>query len=85
MHYVAHRSHWMQKHMFGVTCPGVVFMETAPGPPSLKIVRPDFALQMHRNALRDPHIPPDKNLKFNVTCLGALFVEFVLVPTEYEE
>jgi hypothetical protein len=32
MYYVTHISHWMQKHMFGVTCPGVLFMKTALGP-----------------------------------------------------
>jgi hypothetical protein len=30
---VTRRSHWMQKHKFGVMCIGVLFMETAPGPP----------------------------------------------------
>jgi hypothetical protein len=32
MHYVTRRSHRMQKDMFDVTCSGVLFMETAPGP-----------------------------------------------------
>jgi hypothetical protein len=32
MHYVTHRSHQMQKHKLDVTCPGVLFMETALGP-----------------------------------------------------
>jgi hypothetical protein len=33
MHYVSRRSHRIQKHEFGVTSPGVLFLETAPGPP----------------------------------------------------
>jgi hypothetical protein len=33
MHYVTHKSYWMQKHKFGVTCPNALFVETAPGPP----------------------------------------------------
>jgi hypothetical protein len=33
MDYVTHRSHGMQKHMIGITCPGALFMETAPGQP----------------------------------------------------
>jgi hypothetical protein len=31
MHYVTHKSHRMQKHKFGVMCPGALFMENAPG------------------------------------------------------
>jgi hypothetical protein len=30
MHYVTCRSHQMQKHKFGVTCPGVLFVEFIP-------------------------------------------------------
>jgi hypothetical protein len=33
MHYVTCRSHLMQKHKFGIMCPGALFMDTAPGPP----------------------------------------------------
>jgi hypothetical protein len=33
MHYMTYRSHKMQKHKFGVTCPNVLLMETASGPP----------------------------------------------------
>jgi hypothetical protein len=33
MHYVTCRSKRMLKHKFGVSCPGVLFIETAPGPP----------------------------------------------------
>jgi hypothetical protein len=33
LHYVTRRSHRMQKHRFSITCPGVLMMETAPGPP----------------------------------------------------
>jgi hypothetical protein len=36
MHYVTHRSHWMQNHKFSVTCPVVLFMKTASGPPKLE-------------------------------------------------
>jgi hypothetical protein len=30
---VTHRSHQMQKHKFGVTCPNTPFRETASDPP----------------------------------------------------
>jgi hypothetical protein len=33
LHYVTRRSHRMQKHMFGVMCPGVLFDDAASGPP----------------------------------------------------
>jgi hypothetical protein len=33
MHYVMHRSHQMQKHKFGVTCPGALFVISVPVPP----------------------------------------------------
>jgi hypothetical protein len=32
MHYVTHRSHQMQKHKFGLTCPGAHFVESVPVP-----------------------------------------------------
>jgi hypothetical protein len=28
MHYMNHRSHRMQKHKFGATCPSALFMES---------------------------------------------------------
>jgi hypothetical protein len=31
--YMTRRSHQMQKHKFGVTCPDVLFMKIALGPP----------------------------------------------------
>jgi hypothetical protein len=33
MRYVTHRSHQMQKHKLGITCPYALFIETASGPP----------------------------------------------------
>jgi hypothetical protein len=33
MHYVTHRTHWMQKHKFGVTCVGTLFVQSVPVPP----------------------------------------------------
>jgi hypothetical protein len=65
MHYMTRKSHQMQKHKFVVTCPSVLFMETAPSPPEhekdcVDVLRP----QMHRNALRDPQILPDANTQF---------------------
>jgi hypothetical protein len=33
MHYVTRRPQWMQKYMFGVMCPGVLFVESIAGQP----------------------------------------------------
>jgi hypothetical protein len=33
MHYVTSRYHQMQKHKFGITCPGAFLMESVPVPP----------------------------------------------------
>jgi hypothetical protein len=30
MHYVTHRTHRMQKQMFGVTCPSALYVESVP-------------------------------------------------------
>jgi hypothetical protein len=30
MHYMTHRSQWMQKHKFGIACPSVLFVEFVP-------------------------------------------------------
>jgi hypothetical protein len=40
MHYVTHRSHRMQKHMFGIMCANALFVESIPVlPEHEKIVR----------------------------------------------
>jgi hypothetical protein len=36
MHYVAHISHKIEKHVFGITCPRVIFMESLQVPPEQK-------------------------------------------------
>jgi hypothetical protein len=40
---------------------------------------------MHRNALRDPQIPPNAKHKLDATCPDALFVKSVPVPPEHEK
>jgi hypothetical protein len=32
IYYMTHKSQWMQKHMFSVTCPDALFVESRPGP-----------------------------------------------------
>jgi hypothetical protein len=36
MHYVSCRSHQMQKHKFGITCPDALFIESELVPPKLE-------------------------------------------------
>jgi hypothetical protein len=36
MHYVTHRSHWMQKYKFGVTCPDALSWDPHYAHPSMK-------------------------------------------------
>jgi hypothetical protein len=36
MHYMTRRSHQMQKHKFGVTCPGTLIVESVPVSPKLE-------------------------------------------------
>jgi hypothetical protein len=49
----------MQKHKFGVTCPSALFMETAPGPPSMKNSESTLCAPDAPNALRELQIPTD--------------------------
>jgi hypothetical protein len=60
MHYMTRRSPGMQNHRVSVTCAGVLFMKTTPGPPmQRKIVRRCFAHRAYLNALRDLQISSD--------------------------
>jgi hypothetical protein len=83
---VTYISHWMQKHEFGITCPGALFMETAPGPPEhekwcVDVLHPGCT-RMHYVA----HISHRmQKHKFGVTCLDLLFVESVPVPPEHDK
>jgi hypothetical protein len=61
MHYETRRSHWMQKHKLGVTCPNALFMGSAPIP----LEHENIASMFHTpNALRDPQITA--NVKIQV-------------------
>jgi hypothetical protein len=46
MHYKTRRSQWMQKHKFGVTCPGEFLLNLYLSHPSLKnsAIGPEFGL-----------------------------------------
>jgi hypothetical protein len=82
MHYVTRRSHRMQKHKFGVTCPDVLFIKSIPVPPEHQKYCVDVShTGMHYMTHRSLRI---KIHMFSVTCPGGLFVESVLVRPEHE-
>jgi hypothetical protein len=86
MHYVTRRSLQMQKHKFGVTCLGALFMKTTPTPSEHK----KWHLKVSRHGRTGIHYVTHKlhrmqKHKFSVMSLYAIFVEFVLVPPEHEK
>jgi hypothetical protein len=86
MHYVILRSHHMQKHKFGITCPGTLFMETAPGPlkheKECRIVSRPGHSRIHYMTCRFHWM--QKHM-FSVMSPGALFVLSVWVPPKLEK
>jgi hypothetical protein len=57
-----------------------------PSPPKDRDSNPHgLPSRMHRNALRDPQIPPDGKHKFGITCPGALFMETAPGPLKLEK
>jgi hypothetical protein len=99
MQYVTRRSHRMQKHKFGVTCPGVPRMHRnelhdpmcfLPNPyrfhPSMKTSAMMFHGSDASECCTRPIDPNGcKKHKFGLTCFGVLFVESAPVPTEHEK
>jgi hypothetical protein len=86
MHYVTLRSHRLQKRKVEVTCPGVLFKETALGPPDnekhhVNVSRPGHT-RMHyvtrRYHLMQKHM-------FSVMCSGALFLKSLPVPPKHKK
>jgi hypothetical protein len=85
MHYVTRRSHRMQKHKFGITSPGKLFMETALGPlendKCIVVLRPDHTgmhYVTHRSHRMQKH-------KCGITCPDALFLKTAPGPPGYEK
>jgi hypothetical protein len=76
MHYVSHRSHQMQKHKFGVTCPDALFKEIALGPTEHEKycinVSPTGRTGMHYMTCRSLQM---QKHKFGVMCSGTIFVQ----------
>jgi hypothetical protein len=86
MHYVTRRTHRMEKHKFGITCPDTLFVESVPVPPKHEkacvIVSWHGRTRMHYLT----HISHCmQKHKFGVTCPIALFMETALGPPEQEK
>jgi hypothetical protein len=81
MHYVTHRSYRMQKHKFGMTCPGMLFTKTAPGPPSMKNSASMFCALNAPEYTTWPQTPPDAKHKFSVTSPGGAVYKNRTGPT----
>jgi hypothetical protein len=82
MHHVTHRSHWMQKHKFGVTCPCALFMKSTLGPLEHEKECVDVSCprgtRMHYMSRRFHRM---QEQKFTVTCPGTLFSGNNIWPT----
>jgi hypothetical protein len=85
MHYVTRRSHWVQKHMFSITCPDALFVESVPVPPE----HVKYYVDVSRPILTGIHYVTSRSYRmqkhtFGVTCPATLFVESILVPLALE-
>jgi hypothetical protein len=71
--------------MFGITCPSVLFIETAPAPPKHEKYCVNDSCPGHT---RMSYVSRKSNEmqkhKFDVMCLDALFKESILGPLEQE-
>jgi hypothetical protein len=86
MHYLTRRSYWMQKHKFGETCPGTLFVESVPGPPEHEKYCVDVSCLGHTKmhyVTRKTH-RMQKHM-FGVTCPSTLFMKSVPVTPEHEK
>jgi hypothetical protein len=86
MYYVTRISHSMQKHKFGVTCPAVLFMETAPGPPEYE----KYCIDVSRPGCTGMHYVTCRSYwmqkgKFSVTSPRVLCLESVRGSPEHEK
>jgi hypothetical protein len=85
MHNVSHISLRMQKHKFGTTCPGVLFVEFVPVPPESE----KWCDHVSRPERTEMHYVTHKlhrmyKHKLGVTCPGALFMQTVPGPPDHQ-
>ncbi len=76
MYYVTHRSQQLQKHKFGVTCPGALFVESVLEPHEYEIYCVNIShpgrIRMHYMTRISHRM---QKHKFGVTCPSALLME----------
>jgi hypothetical protein len=86
MHYVTHRSHHMERHMFSLTYPDALFVESALDPTKheklcVEILWPGRT-GVHYVTRRSHWM---QKHKFGIMCLDALFMESAPGPAEQEK
>jgi hypothetical protein len=64
MHYMTHRSIWMQKHKFTTTCPGTLFVGSELGPPK------------HKNSVSTFHVLDCRGNVPRVACVARYSPKF---------
>jgi hypothetical protein len=78
MHYVTSRSHRIQKHMFGITCPSALFVETSPVP----LEHEKYCVDVSWPGWIGMHYVTRRS---RITCPGTIFVELIPVPLDLEK
>jgi hypothetical protein len=84
MLYMTHRSHQMQKHKFGVMCPGVLFAKSIPVP----LEHEKYCIDISRPGRNRKHYLTYRSHqmqkhKFSVTCLSAIFLQIAPGPPKH--
>jgi hypothetical protein len=76
----------MQKHKFGVTCPGELFVLSTLVPPEHEKLFIDISrLECTRTHYVTSKLHQKQKHKFDVICLDVLFMESVIGPPEHEK
>jgi hypothetical protein len=86
MHYMTNRSPRIQKHKFIITCPGVLLMGPAPGPPENEKYCVDVS---HPGRTKTRYVTSRSYMmpkqKFVITGPGALLVGPTSAPPEHKK
>jgi hypothetical protein len=76
----------MQKHMFSITCPGAIFVESVLEPPGQEKLCIDVSCPGRTEMLYMTRISNwMQKQKFSETCPAALFMETAQGPPEHEK
>jgi hypothetical protein len=87
MHYVIHRSHWIQQQKFNITCPSALLMEITPGPTEHEKLCVDvsrWGCTGKHYVTRRSHQIQKTQVRHNVSWC-AFFLETAPGPPEHEK